>query len=230
MGGKAKDLRGEVFSRLTVIDYAEHAVEPSGTKRRQWVCECSCGNIRTVRQKDLISGNSKSCGCFNKEQTAKSASERFESLAKYMVKEYDAFSGMKTRCYNPNAESYPDYGARGIEVCEDWMHEGGFLKFFDALGPAPTDSFLDRIDPNGNYTPENCRWTTPSMSAFNKRKISRNTSGRTGVSWCSRMEKWKVHMRCEGKGLHLGYFSDFDEAVKVREAAELKYFGFIKEE
>ena len=230
MGGKAKDLRGEVFNRLTIIEYAEHAIEPNGAKRRQWICECECGNIRTVRQRDLVSGNTKSCGCFNKEQTSKATSKRFESLAKYMVKEYDAFSGMKTRCYNPKADSFTDYGARGIKVCDEWMGEKGFLLFFDALGPAPKDSFLDREDPNGNYTPENCRWVTPSMSAFNKRKPSNNTSGRTGVSWCERMEKWKTYIRVDYKEIHLGYFSSFDVACAAREQAELKYFGFIKEE
>lgn len=228
---RAIDILGQKFGRLTVVEFAGVRTQPSGHTRRQWKCVCDCGTENLViLQSSLRSGNSTSCGCFNKEQAGKSASERFESLSKYMIKEYRAFSSAKTRCYNPNVESYADYGARGITVCDEWLGEDGFYKFFDALGPSPDKSFLDRIDPNGNYCPENCRWVTPSMSGFNKRKTSRNTSGRTGISWSKKMGKWKAYIRCITKEEHLGYFDNFDEAVKVREAAELKYFGFIKEE
>ena len=232
MARVVENLIGQTFNRWKVLDYAAPKVNPNGSKTVRWLCECVCGTIRAVEGISLKRNNSTSCGCYNKERAAEVASQRLESLAKYMVKEYNAFGSMKSRCYNLNVDSYTDYGERGIKVCDEWLGENGFYKFFDALGPSPEGAFLDRIDPNGNYEPSNCRWATASMSAFNKTKLKNNTSGRTGVSWNKKSGKWRAHIRVKEllKESYLGSFDKFEDAVKVREAAELEYFGFIKEE
>lgn len=175
MARVVENLIGQTFNRWKVLDYAAPKVNPNGSKTVRWLCECVCGTIRAVEGISLKRNNSTSCGCYNKERAAEVASQRLESLAKYMVKEYNAFGSMKSRCYNLNVDSYTDYGERGIKVCDEWLGENGFYKFFDALGPSPEGAFLDRIDPNGNYEPSNCRWATASMSAFNKTKLKNNT-------------------------------------------------------
>lgn len=139
---------------------------------------------------------------------------------------YRSWNMMKQRCLNKNYTHYSYYGGRGIDVCEKWLSYRGFV---EDMGIRPEQSELDRIDNDKGYYKENCRWADSTTQAFNKRRKCTNTSGRTGVAQHKDTLRWRSVITVAGKTIHLGYFATFEEAVKSREEAELKYFGFIKE-
>ena len=133
---------------------------------------------------------------------------------------------MKERCSDESCEYYKDYGGRGITYDPSWKLFENFYK--DMFEFYREDLELDRIDVNGNYCKENCRWVNKSLSAFNTRLRENNTSGRSGVSWNEKLGKWRARITHQGIEIYLGVYSSFEEACSVREAAELQYFGETK--
>ena len=165
---------GNTFNMLTVMQ------EPYVRSGRKVVlCECYCGNYIVVREDNLKSGVTNSCGCLRLDRLR----EVIVTHGKMSTKSYSTWEGMLQRCNNQNSSNYSEYGERGITICEDWLGTDGFENFYKDMGERPDGMSLDRIDVNGNYCKENCRWETPSVQGFNQRKSSNNTSGRTGVSW-----------------------------------------------
>src|SRR5690606_25089373 len=122
---------------------------------------------------------------------------------------------------------YENYGGRGISVCDRWVES--FENFLEDMGECPVGLTLERIDVNGNYEPSNCKWENRANQNYNQRKRKDNTSGRVGVYWVKRRHKWLAAIDVGGEFLHLGFFLDFDDAVRAREEAELKYYGYLKE-
>lgn len=148
---------GEVFTRLTVT------VLKSGYRNSTWyhTARCECGRIKEIAHSNLVLGKSKSCGCLSREITSKRAATHGMSGSA----EYQTWNRMWSRCTNPIVDRYPNYGGRGISVCDRWEK---FQNFFEDMGrrPSPKHS-IGRIDNDGNYEPNNCRWETPEQQASN---------------------------------------------------------------
>lgn len=170
--GERKDLTGMRFGRLLVESEADPITVFSGGRERKyyrWTCVCICGNTRVVRSQELLSGKTVSCGCFAME--SRSTSHRTHGLSKTRL--YRVYTGMKTRCYNEHDAHYRSYGGRGIRICDEWLRD--FKSFYDwamSNGYDPDAKTgacsIDRIDVDGDYSPENCRFITMDEQSYNK--------------------------------------------------------------
>lgn len=208
---------GNRYGLLTIV--SEGPRNSYANKRQVW-CKCDCGNedLTLVTTNNLISGNTSSCGCVGEE------SRKTHGMSN--TRTYQIHEGMIRRCKPHLAEDFPYHAGKGIQVCEEWK---SFEKFYEDMGECPEGMSLDRIDVNGNYCKENCRWATNSIQGYNKGLDPNNTSGKSGVSWYTRSEKWSAEIHVENKHIRLGMFSNFDDAVKAREEAELIYYGWNKQ-
>lgn len=149
-------------------------IEPVGKDKYRnilWKCICTCGNIHITKSHLLRSGESKSCGCLQKEIVSKIAKKLFTTHNKTHTPEYQSWADMKKRCYNKNSIDYPNYGERGIIVCDKWLGKSGFSNFYIDMGKRPSENHsVDRYpNTNGNYEPTNCRWGTDYEQSRNKR-------------------------------------------------------------
>lgn len=157
---KFVDLTKQRFGRLTVLG----RVWRLNTDDKFWLCRCDCGNLKIIRNNNLISGRTKSCGCLNKEV----ASKRNSTHGMANSKIYETWCNIKKRCENSNNDNYHHYGGRGIVVCDDWQRFELFYEWAIKNG-YQDDLEIDRIDVNGNYEPSNCRWITHKANCNNRR-------------------------------------------------------------
>lgn len=205
-------LVGKRYGRLTVTD---ETMRKDSSGKRTLACKCDCGTENyVVRMNNLTSGNTTSCGC--QQGTHKMSHTRT----------YQIWEGMKRRCRPDLAETYPYHAGKGITYCEEWSK---FENFFADMGETPDGMSLDRIDVNGNYCKENCRWATNSLQGYNKGLDPNNTSGKSGVSFYRSQGKWSAEIHVNNEHIRLGMFVNYEDAVRAREEAELQYYGFNKQ-
>jgi hypothetical protein len=167
------DLQGKTFGRLRVISRAENSVK----NEARWNCVCECGSMYVAVAGHLVRGALTSCGCRQR------LTRLSHGLAKHPL--YRIWVNMLARCYNPKEESFQYYGGRGVTVCERWRES--LQNFIDDMPERPRGWTIERIDTNGNYCPENCRWATPLEQTRNRRITIFATIGnerRSVGEWC----------------------------------------------
>lgn len=188
---KVDDISGKRFGRLVAIRYAGK----SNGKQTLWECKCNCGNSVIVHQQNLISGHTKSCGCYNREVSI----ERNTTHGDTNTRIYRIWHDMMLRCYSPKHKSYYLYGEKGIAVCQEWKEYNKFKKW--ALNNGYEENLsIDRIDNAKGYEPSNCRWATDVQQGNNtNRNLMFTINGVTNslANWCRKYEVpyTRVHSR-----------------------------------
>lgn len=177
--GKFKDLTNQKFGKLSAIEAKGH----DNGGHYLWLCVCECGKQVITSSNSLMSGRTKSCGC-----------SRGPSIKKHGFKGtrlYHIWGNMKQRCTNPKNPAYKNYGGRGITICDEWLSFSVFMTW--ALENGYSENLtIDRIDVNGSYCPENCRWITMKEQGFNRRNnhiITYNGKTQTMRQWADELGK-----------------------------------------
>jgi len=173
------DISGHQFGRLTALAISS----PSRRQEPMWHCRCICGGEVVVLRRSLRSGNTRSCGCLTKEHARQLvlANHKHGLMG---TPTYHSWSDMLKRVRNPQQKNFSDYGGRGIGVCERWLT---FTNFLADMGEKPSRKHsIDRIDNDGDYSPDNCRWATRIEQANNTRAnviLSYQGESKTLAQW-----------------------------------------------
>ena len=215
-GKRTHVAQGDRYGRFTIVREVE-----SVNYKRRFLCRCDCGNEKIVKLGDMKFGGTISCGCYCRENNRKLISERSTTHGLSHTPLYKVWLGMKSRCYNPNATPYKNYGGRGITVCEEWLEHEPFYKWGMANG-YESGLTIERINNDGNYEPGNCKWATYREQANNNR---RNTKVQIG----DRTESLTTWLRLLGlssstiyKRLNKGWSAEKALTVPVRPKASAK--------
>lgn len=187
MAGKCKYVSGDKFNKWTLIEY----------QGRQWMARCECGAEKVVYVNHLVSGKSKGC---------MSCSTQRMTHGMSFSKEYRSWTSMRGRCLNPSNDRFHQYGGRGIKICERWSE---FENFIADMGARPEGTSLDRIDCDGDYAPDNCRWATAKTQMRNRR-IQKDS--KLGISITEAAENCDMASEALRARLNRGW--DIDRALK----------------
>ena len=163
------DMIGKRFGSLTVVEQTEDQISESGRHRKMWICECDCGNRKAVNGDNLRGGKTLSCGCLQRQIASECNTKHGDADSRL----YNIWCAIKRRCYKTYDPKYGRYGGRGIKMCAEWLCD--YSAFMDwALKNGYRDDAkrgectLDRINNDGDYTPDNCRWVTIKAQANNR--------------------------------------------------------------
>ena len=223
--GKVKDLTGQRFGRLKVVKLTEFKDSNGSCK---WLCRCDCGTETIVVSDALRGGKTKSCGCYQKELVTQ-RNRRFNSWEFFMNENIAVGTDSRGKTFTIDAEDW----LRVKDYC--WYVGNGYVKaqvsgksvlLHRFLMNPPDDMCVDHI--NGDPTDErksNLRIVTKQQNAMNRKKHNNNQSGHTGVNWHKGANKWAASIRYKGNYIHLGSFTNKEDAIKARKDAELKYYG-----
>ena len=184
---------------------------------------CDCGVVKSVRKHALVSGITKSCGCLSAELSGQRKSNLQHGMAG--TTEHNAWLSMKRRCYLETDAAYEHYGKRGIKVCDRWLES--FQNFYADMRDRPgPDMSVERLDVNGDYTPENCVWADRTAQMFNRRKFKDCSSKYIGVCYeDGRNKPWRVSLKKNNKVVFSGSYRTEEEAARAYDAASLEHYG-----
>lgn len=216
------DLLGREFGRLTVKAFDGWSKGPSGVHYSNWKCFCVCGGEIVMRRSYLMSTEVPSCGCYRSEKI----SEARTTHGMTGTPTYLSWLKMRERCYLDTYAEKEYYQDKGVIVCDEWLQS--FENFLFDMGERPEGKTLDRIDGTLGYSKENCRWSDLTTQAYNQKRGSNNTSGRTGVYQMSN-GSWLASISHYNTYIVLARNVSFEDAVSAREVAEIKYYGWNKE-
>ncbi len=202
-----KDNGRDMTPRLIGETYMKYPTEKSRQKYRYGLYECQyCGKEWETTVKSVKCGDTKSCGC-------QRGLGHKHGLGSHRL--YPVWYAMKQRCTNPKSSNYKNYGGRGIKVCEEWLDIRNFIEWAELTYSEGLS--LDRINNDGNYEPNNCRWTDATTQNINKRIKKTNTSGFVGINLEIRCCKWVARVSIAGKENWIGSFKTIEEAVQARD-------------
>jgi len=222
----AEDFIGRTIKNLTIVKELPR-VKDGLSSRIVVECICSCGKTKAIRLRDISNGKTKSCGC--RGITPKGERVRQVSSISVLVGSSDhpfyvSYYDMIRRCYSETCEAYPDYGGRGITVCPSWRNSFETF-YFDMFKTFKEGLKIERTDPNGNYTPENCSWETQTVQSHNTRKHRNSSSKYKGVTWDKNRDKWKAGIAKEKVHINIGRFSSEEAAARAYDDASEKLYG-----
>ena len=176
-------MTGKTYGSWTVMAYVGRSGKAN---RTHWMCQCICGSRQKVCSANLVSGQSRSCGCRAKLSVSQAKTIHGCARNELTTVEYNCYSSIKRRITNPKHPQYKNYGGRGIKMCSRWLED--FRNFLADMGARPSSlCSLDRIDNDGDYSPENCRWTTSKDQARNRSnnvKVTINGDTKCVAEWC----------------------------------------------
>lgn len=223
MGVKRKDITGSKFNMLTVM-------KPTGevhkTRGAFYECLCDCGGSVVAHYSSITQGIRKSCGCLwisardNHNNNYKD-NGRTHGLSNHPL--YGTHKMMINRCQNTEASDYYRYGEIGVTVSDEWSEPDGkgFLNFISDMGERPTPKHsVDRINNKKGYSKENCKWSDKTVQQVNKKRTIQ-----PGIYKTKNGSRWCAKVFTNGSNVVLGTFDTYSEALSVRRAAELKYYG-----
>lgn len=204
---KITDLTGSRFGSLTAVSRAASITDSSGRKRSAWLCECDCGTRKIISTDNLKSGRVKSCGCTMGPLMRRSKGQLGESKTSL----YNVWMQMKYRCTKPNVTHYKEYGGRGIRVCDEWMSSYKSFRDWAMLSGYKEGLTIDRIDNDGNYEPDNCRWVDSVAQANNRRSnrsYTYNGETYTLTQWANKIG---INPKALFSRIYAGY--SFEDAI-----------------
>lgn len=206
---KFVDRTGYVYGFLTVLERAG----TTRSKKVLWKCRCVCGNTTEVDVCSLVTKNTVSCGCYLKARITKHGGTGKGS--------YNTWRAMMRRCYNPQVKDYPRYGGVGVSVCPEW-HD--YSVFAADMGEPEGTQTLDRIDPYGNYTKENCRWASLPTQARNIRVPKGSKTKIVGVHEVY-PGRWMAKITASKKSYYSKVYASIEEAAAARKELERTHWG-----
>ena len=180
---KIQDLTGQKFGRLTVIK----RVENSKHGHIMYLCQCECGKQKNIIASSLLSGHTKSCGCLNKEVITK------HGLIHHRIR--SIYKGMKERCYNSHCKKFKYYGGKRIKICDEWLNDLKNFYNWAMINGYQDNLTIDRIDSNGNYEPNNCRWIDMKMQLRNTSRTKMITFNNETMCLKDWAKKLKINYR-----------------------------------